>query len=379
MRAKSIKGKSVEEIQSALQQCMSDGFQPTLAIAFVSIKQDRNVLQKIFTDANIAIFGTTTNGEFIDEETTQGAAAILLLDINKEYFQLYLEDYPNKNYNEVAKKIAKKAKEKFATPAFFIAGSGLDTDAEQLLLGFEEIVGEHVNVTGGMAGDDYSFLEQFVFTNNRSSNKGMLAIAFDEDKILIRGKATCEWKAVGTERTVTRSEGNHVFTVDDIPVLDITAKYGGIENVSPDNKNLLIELATNFPLQLQREKGNPVMRPGLLIDWNDHSFYCSGSVPQGSKIRFSLPPDFDIIEKVIQSCEDLKATEIGDAEAVVVFSCAGRFLAFGPLINEEIEGIKKVWNAPMAGMFSNAELGRAAGGNLEMHNLTACVVALEEK
>lgn len=45
----------------------------------------------------------------------------------------------------------------------------------------------------------------------------------------------------------------------------------------------------------------------------------------------------------------------------------------------EIEGIKKVWNVPMAGMFSNAELGRMAAGNLEMHNLTTCCIALKEK
>lgn len=379
MKAKSIKAKSPEEIQSTLQQSMADDFKPTLAIVFVSSKQDRNAIQKIFNDADIALFGATTNGEFINEETTQGGAAILLLDINRDYFQLYFEEYPNKNYKEIAEGIAKKAKEKFASPAFLIACSNMETDAEQLLCGFENIVGEHVNVFGGMAGDDFMFSEQFVFTNNISSSRGILAIALNEDKILIKGKATCEWKAVGTERTVTKSEGNHVFTVDNIPVLDITAKYGGIKNVSPDNKNLLLELATNFPLQLQKEKGNPVMRPGLLIDWSDHSFYCSGSVQQGSKIRFSLPPDFDVIEKVIKSCEDLKATEIPDAEAVVVFSCGGRFLAFGPLINEEIEGIKKVWEVPMAGMFSNAELARATGGNLEMHNLTACVVALKEK
>jgi hypothetical protein len=379
MKAKSIKGKSPEEIQVALHQSMSDDFKPTLAIVFVSVKQDRGAIQKIFNDADIAVFGATSNGEFINEETTQGGVAILLLDINKDYFQLYLEDYPNKNYSEIAGSIAKKAKEKFASPAFLIACSSMETDAEQLLFGFEDIVGEQVNVFGGMAGDDLSFSEQFVFTNNRSSDKGVVVIALNEDKILIKGKAICEWKAVGTERTVTRSEGNHVFTIDDIPVLDITAKYGGIKNVSPDNKNLLIELATNFPLQLQRDKGNPVMRPGLVIDWEDHSFYCSGSVPQGSKIRFSLPPDFDVIEKVIKSCEDLKATEIPDAEAIVLFSCAGRFLAFGPLVNDEIEGVKKVWDAPMAGMFSSAELARATGGNLEMHNLTACIVALKEK
>jgi hypothetical protein len=49
------------------------------------------------------------------------------------------------------------------------------------------------------------------------------------------------------------------------------------------------------------------------------------------------------------------------------------------MIADEIEGVKNVWNVPMVGMFSNAELGRATGGNLEMHNLTTCCVALREK
>jgi len=57
--------------------------------------------------------------------------------------------------------------------------------------------------------------------------------------------------------------------------LDITTKYGGLENVSPDNKDLLIELAANFPLQLQWEQDDPVMRGGLVVDWSDHSFYTS--------------------------------------------------------------------------------------------------------
>ncbi len=34
MKAKSIKGKSTEEIKTALEQSMTDGFKPTLAICF---------------------------------------------------------------------------------------------------------------------------------------------------------------------------------------------------------------------------------------------------------------------------------------------------------------------------------------------------------
>lgn len=177
----------------------------------------------------------------------------------------------------------------------------------------------------------------------------MVVLVLDEDKIKIKGRATCGWHAVGTLRTVTESEGNHVYTVDDIPVLDLTAKYGGIQNVSPDNANLILEIASTFPLQMQREKGDPVMRPALLIDWNDRSFYCSGSVPQGCKVRFSLPPDFDVVDKVINAVEEMKANEMPDADAVIVFSCAGRQVALGPMIQHEMEGLKNVWNIPMAG------------------------------
>jgi hypothetical protein len=379
MKAKSIKGRSPEEINSALEHSMADGFKPTLAIVFVSIKQDRNAICTLLDDAGIAIFGCSTNGEFIDEETEKGSAAILLLDINKNYFQVYFEEYPEKNYREITYAVARKAKEHFSTPAFFIAGSNMETDAEQLLFGFEDVAGKGVNVYGGMAGDDFTFTKQYVFTNGHESTQGMVCIALDEDKIKIKGVATCGWKAVGTVRTVTKSIGNHVYTVDDTPVLDITTKYGGLENVSPDNEGLLLEIAANFPLQLQREKGDPVMRPGLVIDWNDRSFYCSGSVPQGSKVRFSLPPDFDVMERVIKGVENLKATQMPEADALVVFSCAGRILSLGPLMTQEIQGIKNVWNAPMLGMFSNAELARATGGNLEMHNLTTCCVVLKEK
>ena len=379
MKAKSINGKSTEEIKEQIVKNLADGFQPTLAIAFISKALDRKAICEILDAKDISIFGCTTNGEFIDEEPNKNSAAILLLDMNKDHFRVYFEEYPERNYREVSRAIAQKASEKFTTPAFLIGTSHAAADGEEILQGIEEVVGKQVNAYGGAAGDDYSFTETFVFTNGRESDNAIVCIALDETKVEIKGIATCGWKAVGTEKIVTKSEGNHVYTVDNIPVLDITAKYGGLENVTPENNNLLFEIAANFPLQIQREKGDPIMRPGLQVDWTDHSFYTSGSVPQGSKVRFSLPPDFDVMEKVVKGVENLKATEMPEADALVVFSCAGRILSLGPLMSKELEGVKNVWNVPMAGMFSNGELGRATGGNLEMHNLTTCCVALKEK
>ena len=378
MKAKSIKGKSTEAIQAALKDSITDGFAPTLAIVFASVSQDRQAICQLFTQADIAVFGVTTNGEFIDEDPEQGSVAVLLLDMDRDCFRMYFDSFEGATYRDTAGKLARQATGVFPKVGFLLAISGAATDGEQVLQGLQEVAGEEINAFGAGAGDDYGFKQTFVFSNHFDSDRGILMLAIDETRVKIKGVATCGWKAVGTEKTVTKSEGNHVYTIDDIPALDITAKFGGIENPNPDNEDLMIEIASNFPLQLQREKGDPVMRPGLVVDWNDRSFFTSGTVPQGSKVRFSLPPDWDVMEKVVKGVQDLKETEMPEADAVVVFSCGGRILSFGPMMNAEIEGIKHVWGVPMAGMFSNSELGRMAGGNLEMHNLTTCCVALKE-
>lgn len=90
MQAKSIKGKSTEEIQFALQQSMADDFKPTLAVVFLSKSQDRNAVCKILNDVGIQIFGATTNGEFIDENPEKFSVAILLLDMNPDFFRGWL-------------------------------------------------------------------------------------------------------------------------------------------------------------------------------------------------------------------------------------------------------------------------------------------------
>ena len=378
MKAKSIGGNSPKEINNALVEAMEDGFKPTLAIVFASISQDIKGISQVLENEEIAFLGATTNGEFTDENVSKGSTAILLMNLHRDAFHVFFEEYPDFDCREASMKIAIQSKDQFDNSSFFIAGSNIEANPEQLLWGFQEILGKEVNIFGCMAGDDFSFTEQWVFTNNKFSEKALVALAFDESKVVLNGTATCGWKSVGTEKIVTKSEGNRVYTINNIPALDITAKYGGITDLSPDNKDLITEIATNCTIQLQRENGEAIMRPGLVVNWEDHSFTCSGSIPQGSKIKFSLPPDFDAIEKVIQGCHEMKK-DIQEIDALIYVTCAGRLIAFGPLMSKEIAGIKEVWKAPMTGMFSNGELGRAKGGNLELHNLSSCVITLHEK
>ena len=375
MQARSIKGRTVVEIEQELKRLPAN-FKPTLAFVFLSVRQDREGVAHLLDSFSISVFGATTNGEFIDEDYEQGTIALLLLDVDPRYFFVQFAELSGKEDRSITALIASEAIARFNDPAFVIMGSSLGTDIEEMLGGFIDVLGKDANIVGGMAGDDHTFKEQFVFDNHRSSSRGIVTLVFDQEKVSVRGRATHGWKAVGTEKVITKSEGNRVYTIEGVPALDVCLRYSGL---SADNPLLINEFVTNFPLQLQRENGTPLMRPQYHIFWEDHSLLTSGKLPEGSKVKFSLPPDFDVIEKVVEENKRMKEEEALEADALIVYNCGGRLMSLGPLLSQEIKGMKEVWNVPMAGMFSNAEIGRTPNGEVEMHNLTTCWVVLKEK
>lgn len=90
MKAKSIKGKSTAEIKAALEESIADGYKATLAIVFISIKQDRKAVAALFHQKEIDILGVTSCGEFINGHQSEGEIVVLLLDLSRDASLFYL-------------------------------------------------------------------------------------------------------------------------------------------------------------------------------------------------------------------------------------------------------------------------------------------------
>lgn len=379
MNAKTIKANSTQAISVEIHKTITADFQPTLAIVFLSIKQDYKALSNLLDKKNIAVFGATTSGEFIDSDIEEGSIVMMLMDMNPAHFKIHFLETGKHTTSENAKQIGVLGKNTFANPAFIIASGWLHIDGEKIIEGIIEGFGKEVTVFGGMAGDDLAMDGPLVFTNSQSAVNGLLALIIDEDHIEINGIATCGWKPIGTTKTVTKSEGNIVYTIDDKPALDMVMKYLGL-NIDLDAGNdVLTNIGAYYPLQLERENVTPVMRTAMWGNKEDRSLICAGTVPQGAQVRFSLPPDFDAIEQVIEECKEVKNDRQPQADALIIFSCISRHLSFGILMTEEIEQVQQVWDAPMVGFFSYGEFGKSKTGKHEFHNNTCCVVAIKEK
>ncbi len=379
MKAKSIKGNSPEELKKELVKSLADGFKPTLAVVFLSVKQDRNAVCKILDEEGIAIFGSTSAGEFIDGDISEGAIAILLLDIDTSIFRILYEDYSEKDPKGVAKQIGEKALQFFNSPTFIAVSSGLLLDGEKVIRGIEDAAGVDSNIWGGKAGDDRIGKNTFVFTNDKSSDQGILVLVIDGDKITIKGQALSGWKGVGTPKTVTKSDGLWIHTLDNQPALDMMIKYMGYKFEGMGDSSPQYDSDVTSPLLLLRKKGKPILRSQSFINWSDRSIMLSGNFESNAKIQLTLPPDFEIVDDVVKSCQQLKETELPEADAIIMFSCSGRLVELGPMVGKEIDGIKNTFGVPMAGFFTYGEYGRATNGDNEYHNYTCCWVALKEK
>jgi hypothetical protein len=382
MKAKSIKGNSTEEIKSALEQSMADGYKPTLAFVFISIKQDIDAVSNLLNQQGIRIFGATTGGEFIDGDIGAGTIAILLLDMNPAHFMILLEDYSDKDTEALTKTMARKAKEHFKNPSFILSNSIAMVNSvelgEPILRAIESVTGSDTIIWGGRAGDDFIFDETVVFSNNKSLKRGILLLVLDGDKILLKGQAASGQKPVGTEKPITKMADNWIYELDNQPATDMVMKYLGLK-LTEEETIAFNPINYNIMFSVARGKGDPIIRGVGAFNWKEKAVFILASIKEGDKVRFTLQPDFEIVDEVTGNAEKIRQSEMPHADALLMFSCIGRLGQFGPLISEEIEGIKNVFNVPTAGFFTYGEFGRTNQGNNEFHNSTCCWVALKEK
>jgi len=374
MKAVNIFGENVDEIKSKFTQVTSDGFSPTLAIVFCSITQNRKEIASFFDENNVEVFGSTTAGEIIDSEVMEKSSVIMLLDIKKEHYKIFHE--ASEDTFKISNNLALFAKSSFSNPSVVVVSSGLTIDAEQIINGFHAI-DKDIPLYGGLASDDLTMKGSFVFSNNYESSTGLIALVFDNNKINVQGLATSGWDNIGIEKTITKSDGNVVYTIDDEPAVDVFVKYFQFTESVDNTAEIIAQNFAQYPLQLTKKNGNTVLRAPLMVNIESRALIFAGGIPEGSKVKFSVQPGFDLIEKTTDRVSVLKES-IPEADALIMFSCKARHMALGPMTGEEAGMIRNLWNKPLIGFFTYGEIGTAKDSTCDFHNETCSMVILKE-
>lgn len=360
---------SVEAIQSRLHAMDRDGIRPALAIAFSPLNSDLDDVRSVFAKHRIALFGASSGGGFTQSGVLEDSVAAMLLDPPEASFQVRLFSGLSKTAAQAGRMVADWVKHVFNDPAVLIIPSGLHYNGQQII---EEILGalqRPIPLFGGFAGFQTGTKQSFVFTADQMVENGIIALAFDRDMVDLHGVAASGWKGIGTPKTVTRAKGNVVYEIDGAPALDMYNKYLKIGR-DPT-------LTYEYPLLLSRNDGSSILRGSIMVN-EDKSITYGGDVPQGSNVRFSIPPGLEITDRALEIISELK-NQAPAGDAVVLFSCRGRQYALGPMVEDEISAIHQLWQAPLIGFFTDGEIGPVPMGRCDLHNHTLVPVVIRRK
>jgi hypothetical protein len=373
MKAQPLAADSVEILERQLATLRDGEFAPTLAIVFASVTHDLAEVGRVFREAGIDVFGASSSGEIVGggagDVIRERSIVALLVDLDRSAYGIRLVDQDGRTSHDLGVAAGRWARATFDRGPMVVLAAGLTTDGEQIVRGLQSEMGPDAPIFGGFAGDDWKLIRTFVFTGRKLSSEGILVLAFDGDRVTLDGVASSGWVAVGAEKTVTKAEGNIVHTIDGVPALDVYKDYLGLTN----DTDLIIP---EYPLQIQRD-GYSVLRAALMALPETRSLVFAGTVPEGAKVRFSCSPGATITD---QALNEIRAFHhrVPDADALLLFSCKARHFALGPLAEDEVGPMQRLWNVPMVGFYTYGEFGKNAAGATDFHNETCVLVALKE-
>lgn len=311
-------------------------------------KCDKDFIQQLLEELNefmpnAIIIGSTTDGEIMGSSVYTGTTVLSFTFFEKSELRAYSVSYIDDSVQSFTKGTELASSfVKDNTKAVISFADGLNTNADEFLQGFASVNPDTV-IAGGLAGDNATFSGTYVFTHEGIVEKGVAAVAIDSEALNVVTDYGFGWIPIGKEMRVSKSEKNHVFTIDDQPAAEVYNRYLGEEA----GKQLPV-IGIEFPLIIQ-EYGHNVAR-AVLARMEDDSLIFAGNIPEGSRVYFGVG---EVNEILSESQHLLHSMSKYPLESIFAYSCMARRRFLNKNASLEFESLSQI--APISGFCAYGE------------------------
>jgi hypothetical protein len=320
------------------------------------------------------LIGCTTDGEISMAGLSTGSAALCGVITDRIEFHVACARDLHTNAEKAGKRLAKQ----FPSDVQYVQvfSDGLTGNSCAMLRGITSILGPHVPIAGGTAGDAGSFQRTWQFLGRKLLSDTAVAIGFSGDFAVGTGVRS-GWSPIGIAKKVTRASGNVVHELNGQPALQVYERFLG------KHSDKLPAVGVEYPLGLvhglegETESDYHILRATMAVNRQDGSIAFAGEIPEGSMVRLTCGDHASILEAAEQAA-CLAVTELGNRTPVMVFfySCMARRIVLGRRTKEEIDRVRLVVGAelPIVGFYTYGEFCRVeCNGPSLLHNETASV------
>jgi len=324
------------------------------------IKSLINIIVSNIPQANI--IGTTSNTNIIDNKIYKNTTLSISL-FNTTKIETFIEYNQGDSY-QLGLNLANQYKDIDNIKALISFTDGVNINGEKFLSALS--IRDEILIAGGLASGIDKFSDTYIFTQNDITNNGAVTAILYGDDLIVNSLYNFGWEAIGKELVVTKSVGNRVYEIDNIPVVDIYKKYLGAKI-----ETFLPQMALEFPLILK--KNGILLGRAVVKQHSDNSLSYAGDIKEGSIVRFGYANIEQIIKKKYDNIHTILEYP---SESIFIYSCVARLKLFEMDIYKDIEPYNQL--APVSGFFTFGEffydLDRAT-----LFNETKTMLFLSEK
>lgn len=324
------------------------------------------------------VLGCSTGGEIHGSEVADESISATAFEFARTKVaaaQADVDEHGGSSF-EAGKTIGKQlAREDLAV--LFVLSDGTRVNGSELVRGLRASVGEHVVLTGGLAGDGPRFGTTYVGLNSPPMPGKIAAVGLYGSALRV-GHGSCGgWDVFGPEREITAAEANVLHELDGQPALDLYKRYLGEDAAGLPGSALLFPLRV-YPADRPQEA---IVRTVVGVDETAKTMIFAGDMPKGYRAQL-MRGNFDrLIQGAATAAEQANGEHDGERVAILV-SCIGRKLLLGQRIREEVEAVQDILGtaAHLTGFYSYGEVSpHAVTGCAELHNQTMTITVLSEK
>jgi|GEM_PF-457540 len=307
------------------------------------------------------IIGSTTDGEIMNGKVSSGKVVLNFTQFEHTTLQVASCEHKVDGYfsgQYLAKELIKDD-----TKLLIAFVDGLHTNGEEFLSGINS-VSDDVIVVGGHAGDNSQFIETMVFTKEDIWTQGAVAVTLNSTQLQVHTDYSFNWHSIGNELTITKAEGNRIYTIDNRSAVDTYAHYLG-EHIAEGLPAIGIE----FPLMVNRN-GSDISRAAIAKN-DDGSLIVGGTLYTNEKVRIGYGDSKEILKKSQNIVDNMSGKP---SETIFIYSCSTRKYLMGDEVESESLPLQHL--APVSGFFTYGEF--FTSNKKELFNQTMTLVSLSE-
>jgi hypothetical protein len=363
-----------------------------LAIVFSSINLSSSSLLKTISlslEDSVPIIGCSGAAVISNQGIFVNGVALTLLSFSEgEYFNTaYVQDIKAKTALNAGKELAEKLLYAFKDVRRVLSvifSDGLIEEGSNLILGLQESLGTSFPLVGASASDNLRFLKTHVYFNKELFSDGAVGM-------LLGGKFNFGlgikhgWKPLGKPRTVTRSQGNIVWEIDNEPAVKIYEKY--LACTTSELQKELKRISILYPIGIYLPGEEEYLLRNILSIEKDGSLRFQGNVFQGSLIRLMIGTKESCLAATRQASEEAKKNLSGQVRElrktnnfVLVFDSISRYMLLKREAEKELQIIKESMgkNTPIIGLYTYGEqaplMAVSYEGQSYFHNQTIAIL-----